>query len=139
MTQTIATHSTTSDSGMSLLLDKLGDLLVAETQFVKAGKFKESAELQADKMQLITQFQETIEKVEENERDPLTETLKRFHALLEDNLKALELAKDVSGKIIQKVSDSVNGPRKTNAYGANGQRPATPGSVQRGIAVDKGY
>ena len=90
-------------------------------------------------MQLITRFQDAIAKVGESERDTLSHTLKKFHTLLEDNLKALEIARDISGKIIKKVSDTINGPRKTSAYGANGQIPTCSGTVQRGIAIDKGY
>lgn len=123
----------------SELLSKLSTLLKQETKLVKAGDFTASSLLQTEKNRLIEEFQTTVAAMNEAEKADVAEQLKQLSDLLNENMAALSIAKDVSADIIKRVADVVNGPRRTSAYGSNALKPNSPPPAMRGIAVDKGF
>ncbi|MEP0518639.1 MAG: hypothetical protein ABJO09_00620 [Hyphomicrobiales bacterium] len=123
----------------SEILTKLSALLQRETDLIKAGDLTSSALLQSQKNTLIEEFQTTMKTMSDDQKLQISDQLKKFNELLAENMSALSIAKDISADIIKRVSDVVNGPRKTNSYGANGLKPSGPLPARRGIAVDKGF
>lgn len=123
----------------SEILSKLGALLQQETTLIKSGDLTSSALLQSQKNSLIEEFQTTMRSLSDDQKLQIADQLTAFNDLLSKNMTALSLAKDVSADIIKRVADVINGPRKTNSYGANGLKPTGPLPARRGIAVDKGF
>lgn len=123
----------------SEVLTKLSVLLQHETDLIKAGDLTSSALLQSEKNGLIEEFQTTMKALSDDQKLQIADQLKKFSELLAENMSALSIAKDISADIIKRVSDVVNGPRKTNSYGANALKPSGPLPARRGIAVDKGF
>lgn len=123
----------------SQILTKLSSVLSQETKLIKSGDLTSSALLQSEKNSLIEEFQTIMKALSDDQKTQLADQLKAFNELLNENMSALSLAKDVSAGIIKRVSDVINGPRKTNSYGANGLKPSGPLPARRGIAVDKGF
>ena len=106
---------------------------------IKAGDLTSSALLQNEKTSLIEEFQSVVAELSDSEKQLIADQLKQISDLLNENMSMLSMAKDISAGIIKRVADVVNGPRKTNSYGANGLRPSGPLPARRGIAVDKGF
>ncbi|MFK8033345.1 MAG: hypothetical protein AB8B94_04295 [Hyphomicrobiales bacterium] len=123
----------------SEILVKLSSLLEHETKLIKAGDLTSSALLQNEKNSLIEEFQSVVEALSDEQKQVIADQLKQISELLNENMSMLSMAKDISADIIKRVADVVNGPRKTNSYGANGLRPSGPLPARRGIAVDKGF
>lgn len=123
----------------SEIIIKLGALLTQETKLVKSGDLTSSALLQGEKNRLIEEFQTIMRALSAEQKVEIADTLDAFSKVLSANMAALAVAKDISASIIKRVADVINGPRKTNSYGANGLKPTGPLPARRGIAVDKGY
>lgn len=123
----------------SEIIVKLGALLTQETKLVKSGDLTSSALLQGEKNRLIEEFQTIMKTLSAEQKTEIADTLDAFSQVLSANMAALAVAKDISASIIKRVADVINGPRKTNSYGANGLKPTGPLPARRGIAVDKGY
>lgn len=124
---------------LSALLGRLGTVLDQETGLVRSGDFSGSFALEAEKNTLIAEFHDAVGQLDAETKTGLAEELETLKQKLADNLSALAMAKDVSGSIIKRVSDVVNGPRATNSYGANAMKPTAAMPARRGIAVDKGF
>lgn len=130
---------TSNTNDMSPLIGRLSDVLDRETKLVRSGNFEETFDLQAEKNELISDFQSRVSQLDAQSRSGLADAFEDLNRLLAANMSALAMARDISTGIIKRVADVVNGPRSTNSYGANGMKPTGPLPARRGIAVDKGY
>lgn len=131
--------TTPNNSDMTPLISKLSAVLDQETKLVKAGDFDASFALQAEKNELIADFQSRVGQLDKGTKSGLADAFEDLNRLLSANMSALAMARDISTGIIKRVADVVNGPRTTNSYGANAKKPTGALPARRGIAVDKGF
>ncbi|MGJ8531587.1 MAG: hypothetical protein ACSHYC_05340 [Alphaproteobacteria bacterium] len=131
--------TTPNNSDMTPLISKLSAVLDQETKLVNSGNFDASFALQAEKNELIADFQSRVGQLDKGTKSGLADAFEDLNRLLSANMSALAMARDISTGIIKRVADVVNGPRATNSYGANAKKPTGPLPARRGIAVDKGF
>lgn len=125
------------------------NLLTRETAALKKADFKAVDALQADKRLFAKQYQEKIVTLTEYRADlanlelPLREKLQkerlRFNAILDENMKSLELAQHSTKRLVNRILEAarmaVVDERQTN-YNSNGKALAYK-SASMSINVDQ--
>lgn len=119
------------------VLDEFSRLLAEETAALRKSDFKAVDKLQASKKQLASDYQKLVTSLTAHKNEiaqlemPLREKLVRsrtgFTVILDENLRALETAKDSAGRLMNKILDAarkaVVDEKQTN-YSAKGQAQA---------------
>jgi hypothetical protein len=124
------------------------NLLIRETSALKKADFKAVDALQADKRLFAKQYQDKITaladyrselpNLELSLREKLAKERTRFNTVLEDNMKALDLAQHSTKRLINRILEAarhaVVEEKQTN-YGSNGKAVAYK-SASMSINVD---
>jgi hypothetical protein len=119
------------------LIEQFGELLCRETEALKKADFKAVDALQQPKRSMAEKYQshvtalaargEEMKALDLTARERFIQARTRFTLILNDNLKALELAKDSTRRLVGRILDtarkSVVDEKQTN-YSARGQTQA---------------
>lgn len=129
-------------------MEKLLNVIEAETQLVRGGKLKDASTLQPQKAVLIHEYTRGMMVAKEhsvalgNLAPAAIHNLRRLHAefqpILRINLAVLATAREVTGEIVSTVAKVVGAQRPSapTTYGPKGSTPYGPGSAQ-GIAINR--
>lgn len=111
----------------------LSALLAKETDYAKAGKLRDAAALQSEKMRLTDLFLKMAERLRSNagffrkELPELAGKIQRLHASFCEevgrNLTALITAKTLSESLIQEIIEAAKEGERTSGYTARGAAP----------------
>ena len=119
------------------VIDSFSQLLMQETAALRKTDFKTVDTLQAEKRHLAREYQEIVTtlagrkaemaQLDVAARERLVQARTRFTLILDDNLRALEAAKNSAARLVGKILDaarrSVADDRQTN-YSAKGKSQA---------------
>ena len=120
-----------------VVIDRLEQVLEAETDCLKRMQVKEAESLLADKSRLAESYERLQAGLAEDptpfslltagQRQGLRDMLERFRRVLVDNERAILAAKSVGERVVQTIIDAVKQDRLTNAgYSADGVLSAGP-------------
>lgn len=131
----------------SQALTALASTMNEETMLLRAGQFKQAAELSAQKAQLAQDYVGLARAIQHEaprlrtEEPELMADLQAGHERLAtqmaDNLKVLATAKTVTEDLLGDVARSVNGTSQTRTYGASGQMSNASSRSTQGIALNR--
>ncbi len=132
-----ATSFATDLQKVMRVIDTFGQLLMQETAALRKTDFKTVDTLQAEKRNLAREYQEVVTalagrktemaQLDVQARERLVQARTRFTLILDDNLRALEAAKNSAARLVGKILDaarrSVADDRQTN-YSSKGKSQA---------------
>lgn len=128
-------------------LAALVDVMNRETTMLRAGHFRDSAALTADKARLAQEyvgFARAIQRQAERlkaEAPAELEALRQGHEKLAtqmaENLRVIATARTVTGDLLADVAQLVGQQNKAKTYGANGSVAAKTKDSANGIAINR--
>ena len=129
------------------VMERLLALVEKETEFVRAGRLGDAAQLEPVKTELAREYVAAIGHVKANQAflasalpDAVASLRERhgmFQALLQINLTVLATAHAVSEGIMRGVSDAVNRKASPQTYGASGRPTAPPRGNTQPLTVSR--
>ncbi|WP_417670889.1 flagellar protein FlgN [Roseibium sp.] len=127
-------------------MEKLLNLIEAETDLVRSGNLKQAGTLQPEKSRLIHEYTRGMMCAKEhatalgNLAPSAAQGLKRQHAefqpVLRINLAVLSTAREVANGIVSTVAKAVGAQQKSTTYGPGGIAPQGPRAAS-GIAINQ--
>lgn len=131
------------------MIEKFGGLLKAETEALQEADFRKVDTLQADKRAYAREYhalvttlssrKDDVVKLDLSVRERLIRARTEFTIILNDNLRALEAAKEGARRLANRILDvarqAVTEEQHTN-YSAKGQQQAYTSSM-RSLSVDQ--
>lgn len=131
----------------SAALTELVTTMNEETTLLRAGLFKQAAELSARKAELAQDYVGLARAIQHEaprlkaEAPDLVAELQAGHERLAtqmaDNLRVLATARHVTEDLLNDVAKTVNGATRTKTYGAAGQMENSSERSNQGIAVNR--
>jgi len=128
-------------------LGALVDVMNQETMLLRAGRFRDSASLTADKARLAQDYVGYARSVQRQaerlkiEAPTELEVLRAGHEKLAtqmaENLRVIATARQVTDDVLTDVAQIVGQQNKAKTYGANGSTAPKPADSARGIAVNR--
>ena len=114
-------------------LNGLSEVLAAETAHARAGRLRDAAALQPDKMRFTDSFLKIAERLRSNagyfrnELPEMAQKVQKLHARFCDevsrNLAALGTAKALSESLVQEIVDTAKDIERSAGYTAQGHAP----------------
>lgn len=131
----------------SAALAALVSTMNEETTLLRAGLYKQAAELSARKAELAQDYVGLARAIQHEaprlraEAPDLVAQLQAGHERLAtqmaENLRVLATARNVTEDLLSDVARTVNGAAQTKTYGAAGQMDKTSKRAAQGIAVNR--
>jgi hypothetical protein len=128
-------------------MDKLLEVVEAETEIVRTGKLSQLAELEAGKVTLARRYIRDIECLKANAPfigraiPELVEEFRlgylQFRNALESNMAVLATAHSVSEGIVRGVASEIAAQERPQTYGEDGRTASERGHDSRPIAVSR--
>lgn len=129
------------------VMDALLDVIERETELVRDGHLKETAELEGSKNRLAQLYVTDVARLKssssylETQHPKLLADLKQrhqsFHANLQVNLTVLATAHAVAEGIVRGVSAEITQKSRPQVYGATGRSAALPARHSQPLAMSR--
>jgi flagellar biosynthesis/type III secretory pathway chaperone len=129
------------------VLHDLVRIMNAETTFLRAGHYKQAAEITAEKTQLAQDYvglaraiQRRLAQLKAEAPDDVQRLAQGHESLatqMADNLRVIATARSVTETLLSDVASVVGAQNRTKTYGATGVMNAQPAAAARGISVNR--
>ncbi|MBV6632166.1 MAG: hypothetical protein KI792_03925 [Alphaproteobacteria bacterium] len=131
-----------------VLMEDLTDLLDEETEAVQNHDFQKFAELQADKVDLATEYQSLISRLQKRQlelkdvdgelRETLVEVAERLNAAMDENEQAIDVARRGTRSVIDTIVQSVRKAVSPNdAYTEDASMSEPSKKVSGAVSLDE--
>jgi hypothetical protein len=122
--------------GLSEVMDALLDIVGRETAFVRAGRLREAAQLEATKTSLARRYASDAALVP-GAVAALRERHQKFHKLLHNNLTVLATSHAVFEGIMRALSHEVARKASPQTYGASGRATAPKPQLGQSLTLSR--
>jgi len=129
------------------VLQALVEIMNAETTLMRAGRYRQAAEVTGEKTQLAQDYVGLARAIQRRlpqlklEAPAEIERLRLGHESLAtqmaDNLRVIATARDVTEALLSDVAASVGSQNRAKTYGATGAVAVPASNSARGIAVNR--
>lgn len=124
-----AMHMNPSD--LITLTARLAQLLAEEADLLEAQKIGKIADLQKEKLALLSaietfkkqvlKYPSLMEEITDEEREDMRSVIMIFNEILEENYKRLSMARAVNAQVVQAITEAVQEATKTDQYDRKGE------------------
>ncbi len=118
------------------LTARLAQIMAEEVDLLKQMNLKKIAALQEEKLfltqaleankKLLKRHPDLSEQIPSRDKADLAEVVEVFEAILEENHRKLQMAKEVNQQVVNAIREAVREQASTRCYNSNGQRPMNP-------------